>query len=60
MRDILRGSQSHMEMRRGRRETEVSRRRRREFKRGETNLASNQFPKCSSPLKTLREIHRIK
>ena len=47
VRDTQRGSQSYMEKRRGRREVEVTRRRREEVKRGETNLASNQFPKCS-------------
>ena len=29
-------------------------------KGGETNLASNQFPKCSSQPRTPREIHRVK
>ena len=48
VRDTQRGSQSYMEKRRGRREIEVTRRRRGGVKRGETNLASNQFPKCSS------------
>ena len=42
VRDIQRGSQSCMEKRRGRREIEVTRRRRGEIKRGETNLVSNQ------------------
>ena len=48
VRDTRRGSQSYMEKRRGRREIEVTRRRRgvkRGVKRGESNLASNQFPK---------------
>ena len=45
-RDTQRGSQSYTEKRRGRREIEVTRRRG-GVKRGETNLASNQFPKCS-------------
>ena len=36
-----------MEKRRGRREIEVTRRRIGEVKRGENNLASNQFLKCS-------------
>ena len=44
VRDIQRGSQSYMEKRRGRREIEVTRRRRGGIKRGESNLASNQFP----------------
>ena len=38
VRDTQRGSQSYMEKRRGRRETEVSRRKRRGIKRGESNL----------------------
>jgi len=42
-----RGSQSYIEKRRGRKEIEVTRRRRGGVKRIETNLASNQFPKCS-------------
>ena len=36
-----------MEKRRGRREIEVTRRRRGGVKRGESNLASNRFPMCS-------------
>ena len=60
MRDTQRGSQSYMEKRRGRREMEVIRRRRGGIKRGETNLASNQFPKCSPQPRTPREVHRIK
>ena len=47
MRDTQRGSQSYMERRRGRREIEVTRRRRGGIKRGVSNLASNQFPMCS-------------
>ena len=35
---------SYMEKRRGRREIEVTRRRRGEIERGESNLASNQIP----------------
>ena len=41
-----RGSWSYIEKRRGKRKREVTRRRRGGVKRGETNLASNQFPKC--------------
>ena len=52
-----RGSQSYMEKRRGRREIEVTRRRRGKIKRGEFNLASNQFPICSPQSGTLREVH---
>jgi len=47
MRDTQRVSQSYMEKRSGRREIEVTRRRRRGIKMGESNLASNQFPMCS-------------
>ena len=60
VRDTQRGSQSYMEKRRGRREIEVIRRRRGGIKRGETNLASNQFPNCSVQPRTPREIHRVK
>ena len=60
VRDTLIGSQSYMEKRRGRRETEVTRRKRETVKRGETNLASNQFPKCSPQPGTPREIHKVK
>jgi len=55
-----RGSQSYIEKRRERREIKVSRRRIGEVKRGETNLASNQFPKCPPHPRTPREIHRLK
>ena len=60
MRDTQRGSQNYMEKRRGRREIEVTRRRRGRVKRGETNLASNQFPKCSQWPGRPREIQRVK
>ena len=56
--DTQRGSQSYMEKRRGRREIEVTRRRG-GIKRGESNLASNQFPMCSPQSGTLREVHGI-
>ena len=57
VRDTQRGSQSYMEKRRGRREIEVNRRRRGGVKRGESNLASNQFPMCSPQSEPLREVH---
>ena len=57
VRDTQRGSQSYMEKRRGRREIEVTRRRRGGIKRGESNLASNQFLICSPQSGTLREVH---
>ena len=53
VRDTQRGSQSYMERRRGRREIEVTRRRRGGIKRVESNLASNQFPICSPQSGTL-------
>ena len=60
VRDTRRGSQSYMEKRRGRREIEVTRRRGGGVKRRETNLASDQLPKCSPQPGTPKEIHRIK
>ena len=59
VRDTQRGSQSFMEKRRGRKEIEVTRRRRGGVKRRETKLANNQFPKCPQP-RTPNEIHRFK
>ena len=59
VRDTQRGSQSYMEKRRGRREIEVTRRRRGGIKRGERNVASNQFPMCSPRSGTVREVHRV-
>ena len=59
VRGTQRGSQSYMEKRKGRREIEVIRRRRRGIKGGESNLASNQFPMCSPQPGTLREVHRV-
>ena len=40
-------------------ETEVMRRRIGGVKRRETDLASNQFPKCSPQLGIPKEIHRV-
>ena len=57
--DTQRGSQSYMEKRRGRREIEVTRRRRGEIKRGESNLASKQFPECFPQPRMPKEIHRV-
>ena len=59
VRDIQRGLQSYMEKRRGRREIEVTRRRRGGIKRGEISLASNQFPMCSPQPGPLREVHGV-
>ena len=46
VRNTPRGSQSYMEKRRGRREIEVTKRRRGRIKRGESKLASIYFPMC--------------
>ena len=59
VRDTQRGSHSYMKKRRGRREIEVTRRRRGGMKRGESNLASNQFLICSPQSGTLRKVHRV-
>ena len=59
VRDTQRGSMSYKEKRRGRREIEVTRRRRAGIKRGESKLASNQFPKCAPQAGLLREIHGV-
>ena len=47
VRDTWRGTQSYMEKRRESREIEVTRRRKGGVKMRETDLASNEFPKCS-------------
>ena len=57
--DTQRGPQSYVEKRIGRREIEMTRGRRGGIKRGESNLASNQFPMCSPQSGTLREVQRI-
>ena len=54
-----RGSQSYMKKKRGRWEIEVTRRRRGGIKKGESNLASNQFPMCSLQSVILREFHGV-
>ena len=56
MRDTQKGSLSYMEKRRGRRETEVTRRRRGGDQRGESNLANNQFCMCFPQSGTPREV----
>ena len=58
-RDTQRGSQSYLEKRRGRREIEVTRKRRGGIKRGDSNLASNQFPMCSPQSGPLRDVHGV-
>ena len=59
VRDTQRSTQNYMEKRRGRREIEVIKRRRGEIKKGERNLASNQFPVSSLQSGTPREVHRV-
>ena len=59
VRDTQTGSQSYMEKRKGRTEIEVTRKRRGGIKRGESKLASKQFPMCSPQSGTLREVHRV-
>ena len=59
VRDTQRGSQSYMEKQKGRREIDVTRRRRGGIKRGESNLASKQFSMCSLQSGTLREVHGV-
>ena len=59
VRDIQRDSQSYMEKRRGKRETEVTRSRRGRIKRGESKLASNLFLMSSPQSGYLRGVHRV-
>ena len=59
VRDTQRGSQSYMEKRKGRMETEVASRRRGGIKRGESNLASNEFPMCSPQPGTPKKVHGV-
>ena len=59
VRNTWRGTQSYMEKRRGRREIEVTRRRRGGIKRGESKLASNHFPMCSPQSGSLRDVHEV-
>ena len=55
--NIQRGSWSSIEKRRGRKEIEVSRRRKEGIKRREIDLGNTLFPKYSLQLGTLREVH---
>ena len=59
MKDTQRGTQSYMEKRRGRREIEVTKRRRGRIKRGESKLASNLFLMCSPQSGSLRDVHSV-
>ena len=54
-----RGSRNYTEKRRGKKEIEVTRRRRGGVKRRETYLASIQLLKCYPQPKTPKEIHRV-
>ena len=61
VRDTQRGTQSYMEKRRGRREIEVTRRRRGGTKRGERKLASNHLLcvlHSLDPSEMFMELHR--
>ena len=59
VRDTQRGSHSYTGMKSGRREIEVTRRRRGGIKSGERNLASNHFHMCSPQSGSLRDVHRV-
>ena len=59
VRDNQRASQSHMKKRRGRREIEVTRRRRGGIKRGDSKLASNHFLMCTPQSGLLRDVHGV-
>ena len=59
VRDTQRGTQSYIEKRRGRRDIEVTRRRRGGIKKGESRLASNQFRMCFPQSGFLRDVHGI-
>ena len=59
VRDTWRGTQSYIEKRRGRRDIEVTRRRRGGIKRGESKLASDHFPMCSPQSGPLRDVHGV-
>ena len=59
LRDTQRGSQTFMEKRKGRREIEVTRRRRGRIKRGESKLASIHFLMCTPQYGPLRYVHGV-
>ena len=59
VRDTQRGSQSYMEKRRGRREIEVTRRKRGGIKRGDSKLASNHFLVCSPQSGLPGDVHTV-
>ena len=57
--DLVETKQSQKGKRVGKKEIVVTRRRRGGVKRRETNLTSNQFPKCSPQPRTPKEIQQI-
>ena len=57
VRGTWRGTQSYLEKRTWRREIEATRRRRGRIKRGESKLASNDFPMGSPQSGSLRDVH---
>ena len=59
MRDTQRSSQSYMKKRRGRREVEMSRRRKRGTQEERDRSTQFSVPKVFSVAQTPREIHRI-
>ena len=59
VRDTRRASQSYVEKRRGRREIEVTRRRKGGIKRGQSKLASYHFRMCSPQSGSLRDVHGV-
>ena len=59
VRNTQSGSQSYIEKRRRRREIEVTKRIRRDIKRGESNLASIEFPMCSPQSGIPREVDEV-
>ena len=60
VRNTQKGSQSYMKKRRGRREIEVTRRRRGGIKRGENKLASNHFLICAPQSGLLSDVPGVK
>ena len=52
-------SWSYTEKKRGRKETKIGRKIKGGIKKRETDPVSNQFPKCSPPSETHKEIHRV-
>jgi len=59
VRDTWSGTQSYMEKGRGRREIEMTRRRRGGIKRGESKLASNYLSMCSPQSGFRRDVHGV-